>query len=122
MNFTKVFEDQLDHCYAVMHLQAQGRDFLVVASEEDQPCYAYDLDHNYKRTVEDFRHCGESAGNPVYNFGVISDCVSSKFDNHCTDPAAPIACGDGTCKTDYISCLRDMNLKREKGTLLDKYI
>lgn len=51
MNFTKVFEDQLDHCYAVMHLQAQGRDFLVVASEEDQPCYAYDLDRNYKRTV-----------------------------------------------------------------------
>lgn len=84
--------------------------------------YVLEAMFNYKRTIEDFNHCGDKAGNPVYNFDIISDCVSSKFDNHCTDPAAPIACGDGTCKTDYISCLRDMNLKREKGTLLDKYI
>lgn len=49
MIFSKSFEDQLDHCYAVMRLHAKGRDFLVVASEENQPCYAYDLDNNYNR-------------------------------------------------------------------------
>lgn len=77
---------------------------------------------NYRRTIEDFGQCGESAGNPVYNFGVISDCISSKFNDQCTDPTAPIACGDGTCKTDYISCLRDINFKKERGKLTDKYI
>ena len=77
---------------------------------------------NYKRTVEDFGHCGNSAGNPVYNFNLISDCVSSKFNDNCRDPKTPISCGDGTCKTDYISCLRDIDEKRKMGTLTDKYI
>lgn len=49
MKFEKIFKDQLDHGYAVMRLQAQGRDFALIASEEDQPCYAYDLDDNFKR-------------------------------------------------------------------------
>ncbi|MEK1395265.1 hypothetical protein HCZ93_02220 [Limosilactobacillus fermentum] len=52
MKFTKILNDQLDHCYAVMRLQAQGRDFLVVASEENQACNAYDLDNDFaKQTV-----------------------------------------------------------------------
>lgn len=51
MKFTKIFTDNLDHCYAVMRLKAQGRDFLVVASEEDAPCYAYDLDDNFKKQL-----------------------------------------------------------------------
>lgn len=49
MEFKRIFKDQLDHCYAVMRLQAKGRDFLVVASEENQPCYAYDLDNDYQK-------------------------------------------------------------------------
>lgn len=49
MKFTKVFFDELAFGYAVMRLKAQDRDFVVVASEEDQPCYAYDLDDNYRR-------------------------------------------------------------------------
>lgn len=49
MEFKKIFSDQLDHCYAIMRLQALNRDFIIVASEENQPCYAYDLDNHFKR-------------------------------------------------------------------------
>lgn len=51
MKFNKVFKDGLDHCYAIMRLQHGEHDYLVVASEEDQPCYAYDLNNDYQRTV-----------------------------------------------------------------------
>lgn len=51
MNFKKIFTDQLDHCYAIMRVKEQGRDFLIVASEENQPCYAYDLDNKFARTT-----------------------------------------------------------------------
>lgn len=51
MKFKKVFSDQLDHCYALLHLKAVNQDFLIVASEEDQPCYAYDLNHHWQRTT-----------------------------------------------------------------------
>ncbi len=51
MNFTKVFKDQLDHCYAIMRINDETHDFIVVASEENQPCYAYDLNHEYKRII-----------------------------------------------------------------------
>lgn len=51
MKFSKIFKDQLDHCYAIMRMNAKGRDFLVVASEEAQPCYAYDLDNDFARTT-----------------------------------------------------------------------
>ncbi|HAT55278.1 MAG TPA: hypothetical protein DCW31_08605 [Lactobacillus sp.] len=51
MEFKKIFSDQLDHCYAIMRMKSQGRDFIVVASEENQPCYAYDLDQNFARTL-----------------------------------------------------------------------
>lgn len=49
MEFKKVFEDELDHCYAIMRLKDNDEDFIVVASEEDSPCYAYDLNNNYAR-------------------------------------------------------------------------
>lgn len=51
MEFNKIFTDQLDHCYAVMRLKNDERDFVVAASEENQPCYAYDLDNNFARTT-----------------------------------------------------------------------
>jgi hypothetical protein len=49
MRYKKIFRDSLQHCYAVMHLKQQDRDFLVVASEEDAPCYAYDLADGLRR-------------------------------------------------------------------------
>ena len=61
---------------------------------------------NYKRTVSDLAKCGDRVGNP-YNFPFISECVKSEdFKGPCQDPAAPVPCGDGTCKSDYITCLR----------------
>jgi len=51
LKFTKVFKDELDHCYAIMRLQEGTQDFIVVASEEKKPCYAYDLNNNYQRTT-----------------------------------------------------------------------
>lgn len=77
---------------------------------------------NFKRTVEDFNMCGDRAGNPVYNFEVISECVQSLFKGPCSDTRYPIACGDGTCKSDYISCLRDIDSKGAKGELHGRYM
>lgn len=51
MEFKQIFSDHLDHCYAIMRLKAENRDFIVVASEENQACYAYDLDHNYQKNT-----------------------------------------------------------------------
>ncbi|MCH3922087.1 hypothetical protein [Limosilactobacillus sp.] len=51
MKFNKIFKDKLDHCYAIMRMHELGRDFIVVASEENQPCYAYDLDNDFARTT-----------------------------------------------------------------------
>jgi len=61
---------------------------------------------NYKRTVSDFSKCGQKVGNP-YNFPFLSECVkSAKFSGPCDEPAFPVACGDGQCRSDYITCLR----------------
>lgn len=51
MQFKKIFSDVLDHCYAVMRLKDGKGDFLIVASEEDSACIAYDLNNNLKKTV-----------------------------------------------------------------------
>lgn len=51
MKFNKIFKDELDHCYAIMRLKKDDKDFIVVASEEKNPCYAYDLNNDYERTV-----------------------------------------------------------------------
>ncbi|MCT3557319.1 hypothetical protein EFR98_10890 [Lentilactobacillus buchneri] len=51
MKFTKTFSDTLDHCYAIMHLTDDDHDYIIVASEENQPCYAYDLNDNFKRII-----------------------------------------------------------------------
>lgn len=77
---------------------------------------------NYKRTVEDFRMCGDAAENPVYNFQVVSDCVGSLFKGPCRDPLFPVPCGDGSCKTDYVACLRDIDAKEKQGTLQGRYM
>ena len=76
---------------------------------------------NYKRTISDFGKCKERADNPVYNFDIISDCVGSLFKGPCKDTQYPIPCGDGTCQSDYISCLRAIQQKDDNGVLLTKY-
>jgi hypothetical protein len=77
---------------------------------------------NYKRTVEDFRRCGSKAGNP-YNFPFVSDCVGGGgFSGPCKDSRAPVPCGDGSCRSDYVSCLRALSAGERaaglKGDLL----
>ena len=77
---------------------------------------------NYERSIRDFGMCGDAAGNPVYNFQIISDCVESRFKGPCRDTKYPIACGDGTCQSDYVSCLRQIDEKKTKGTLSGRYM
>jgi hypothetical protein len=60
---------------------------------------------NYKRTVEDFGHCGQKASN-AYGFPFVSDCVGSNFKGPCKESLFPVPCGDGKCHSDYIDCLR----------------
>jgi len=62
---------------------------------------------NYKRTVNDFDKCGGKASTP-YGFGLISDCVGSEYKGPCEDPEKPVPCAtkEGTCQSDFISCLR----------------
>jgi len=64
---------------------------------------------NYKRTVEDFKRCGKKA-NTVYGLAFISDCVGEQQYGtkaiSCPNLKLPVPCGDGTCHSDYISCLR----------------
>jgi hypothetical protein len=63
---------------------------------------------NYKRTVSDFSKCGSKVGNP-YNFPFLSECVkSTAFSGPCEEPEFPVACGDGHCRSDYITCLRSV--------------
>lgn len=51
MRFSRVFKDELDHGYAILRMNELGRDFVLIASEENRPCYAYDLDDDYRRIV-----------------------------------------------------------------------
>lgn len=69
---------------------------------------------NYKRTVEDFKRCGNKAPT-VYGLPYVSDCVSSSFDKrlHCDDLKRPVPCADGECHTDYISCLKSLSNSAE---------
>ena len=84
---------------------------------------------NYKRTVEDFRRCAQSA-KTEYGLSYVSDCVGTKSfsmlggssGNFLTDKKAvschsmetPVPCADGRCHTDYISCLRSLSVVAEE--------
>ena len=71
---------------------------------------------NYKRTVEDFKRCGSKAST-VYGLPYVSDCVggSSLSKNlKCPDMKEPVPCGDGKCHTDYISCLKSLEIEADK--------
>lgn len=71
---------------------------------------------NYKRTLEDFKKCGSKASNP-YGFPFVSECVGGQqdFTGPCKDSAFPVPCGDGTCKSDYVSCLRSISDRDRLG-------
>lgn len=64
---------------------------------------------NYERTVKDFGKCPTHAKNQ-FNFPFISHCVGdqSSFSGPCTDSRYPVICGDGSCKSTYIECLRSL--------------
>ncbi|XP_070556270.1 uncharacterized protein [Ptychodera flava] len=72
---------------------------------------------NYERTVRDFGRCNSQSSNP-YNFPYISNCVGSDFSGPCYDPKYPVPCGDHTCRSTYVECLRalsDLELKKNGG-------
>ena len=66
---------------------------------------------NYKRTVEDFKRCDARASTsggwlPQSMTGHLSECVSSSYTGPCKDPSKPVPCGDHTCRSTYVACLR----------------
>lgn len=51
MEAKKIFCDPLDSCYAVVQIKDTEHDFILVASETENECFAYDLNNNYKKIV-----------------------------------------------------------------------
>lgn len=47
----KILSDELASCYAVKRITHGRNDFLLIASEVDAACYAYDLNHDLQRKV-----------------------------------------------------------------------
>ncbi|CAH1773495.1 unnamed protein product [Owenia fusiformis] len=69
---------------------------------------------NYERTVNDLGHCGQPS-NTKYGFTEPAKCVGSDFIGPCEDSRYPVPCGDYTCKSTYIECLRSLaQLEKEK--------
>lgn len=51
MQVQKLLTDTLPAAYAVCRLQAGEADFLLVASEVEAACFAYDLNHDLDKQV-----------------------------------------------------------------------
>ncbi|MBM7635474.1 hypothetical protein [Streptococcus saliviloxodontae] len=51
MKFEKILSDSLESCYSVARLQHEAEDFLLVASEVEQSCFAYNLNKDLERTT-----------------------------------------------------------------------
>ena len=51
MHFTKILEDRLESCYAVARIHQEDQDYLLVASEVEGACLAYDLNGDLKQSV-----------------------------------------------------------------------
>ena len=66
---------------------------------------------NYKRTVEDFKRCGYKA-KTEFGFAWVSECVGSTFNGPCPDVEKPVPCADGKCHSDYISCLKSLEIEQ----------
>ena len=70
---------------------------------------------NYKRSLEDFGHCGPSA-NIRYGVPSIGSCVGqSIFPGPCKDTSFPVPCADGSCKSTFLECLRDIRALEDKA-------
>ena len=51
MNSKTILSDPLDACYAVARLTDSANDYLLVASETENACLAYDVNRDFARTV-----------------------------------------------------------------------
>ena len=51
LDVNKYFTTELKACYALVRLQDKTHDFILVASELAEPCYAFDLNQQLKKTV-----------------------------------------------------------------------
>lgn len=51
MQIKKLITDSLPAAYAVCRLQHEDRDFLLVASEVEESCFAYDLNQKFKKQL-----------------------------------------------------------------------
>lgn len=51
MKIKKLLSDRLEACYAVAHLQDRTHDYLLVASETEHACFAYDVNDHFRRTT-----------------------------------------------------------------------
>ena len=50
-----------------------------------------------------------------YNFPWIGDCTKNrKFTGPCTQPANPVPCADGTCKSTFVECARSLKRLEEE--------
>ena len=108
---------------------------------------------NYKRTVQvsplplllcwhglklskdgcgqDFERCDSHATThgwlPKDKTSHISECVSSSFDGPCDDSGKPVPCGDKTCRSTYVDCLKaiyamEMKEKEKTADRPDDYV
>ncbi|XP_013403378.1 uncharacterized protein LOC106168754 [Lingula anatina] len=68
---------------------------------------------NYERTINDFGHCKQHGINQ-YNFPYVSHCVGSDYEGPCKDSRYPVPCGDYTCKSTYIECLKSLSELEKK--------
>lgn len=51
LKVTTILKDTLDSCYAVSRIHSEEYDYLLVASETENACFAYDLNHQLEKTV-----------------------------------------------------------------------
>ena len=49
MEFKKIYTHELEACYALERIQNDTSDYILVASELDKPCYAFDLNNNFEK-------------------------------------------------------------------------
>ena len=48
----------------------------------------------------------------------MSDCVGSSFSSsNCKDTAKPVPCGDGSCRSNYVACLRAISDAERRDSL-----
>ena len=69
MNVKKVFLDELPSCYAVNRIQKDDKDYLLVASEVENSCLAYDVNDNFSKICD---YVDVEIDGAVFDVGVSS--------------------------------------------------